>query len=243
MKKKSILICLSMMIVFALIGCYLYEDFYRTPKEDLHQPKQDEVIKTIPQSDENSYLILVNRSNRLDADYQPSDLVLLNVFDFNQNPNTTIHMRATAAQKAEEMFQAAWDQEGLLLLARSGYRSYQTQTQVHERLVNERGRVEAERISARPGHSEHQTGLALDVTANSVRGQLVESFSETLEGTWLRHHAHQFGFIISYPRGREEDTGFVYEPWHIRYVGVEVATIIYENGWILEEYLAKGGGL
>ena len=164
-------------------------------------------------------------------------MVLLNVFDFNNNPNTTIHLKEVAAHAVEQMFQAAWDQEGLLLLARSGYRSYQIQAQVHERFVNELGREEAQRISARPGHSEHQTGLALDVTANSVGGQLVEAFSDTPEGTWLRQNAHLFGFIISYPEGREEDTGFVYEPWHIRYVGVKSATTIHENNWILAEYL------
>ena len=213
----------------SLSGCFF--------SDDSHGNHRNPEIRIIEKEEHKSYLVLVDQFNRLSADSIPNDLVPLNVFDFNNNPNTTIHMREVAAHAAEQMFQAAWDQKGLLLLARSGYRSYQTQAQVHERFVNELGREEAQRISARPGHSEHQTGLALDVTANSIGGQLVEAFSDTPEGTWLRQNAHLFGFIISYPEGREEDTGFVYEPWHIRYVGVKSATTIHENNWILAEYL------
>ena len=220
---------LTLLIMTSLSGCSLSEAY--------HDDNRNLEIRVIEKEESESYLVLVDQFNRLSADFVPNDLVLLNVFDFNNNPNTTVHMRETAAREAERMFQAAWDQEALQLLARSGYRSYNTQTQVHERFVNERGRAEAERISARPGHSEHQTGLALDVTANSVGGQLVEAFSDTPEGTWMKHNAHLYGFIISYPREREMETGFVYEPWHIRYVGVEAATTIYENKWILTDYL------
>jgi len=194
-------------------------------------------IVMVSQEESDSYLVLVNKNNKLAPEYSPSDLVLLNVFDFNQNPNTTIYMRETAAHMVEQLFQAALDEAGLWLLARSGYRSYETQAQVYERYVSESSQEAADRFSARPGHSEHQTGLALDVTASAVNGQLVEEFGNIPEGQWLRDHAHRFGFIIRYPEGRENETGYIYEPWHIRYVGIEAATKIYEQGWILEQYL------
>jgi|GEM_PF-605619 len=193
------------------------------------------------QSDDSSYLILVNETYGLSADYVPDDLVLPNILDFYHNPTTTIYLRETAAYMVEQLFQAAFDEQGLVLLGRSGYRSYDSQAKIHNNYIAQYGYEETQKFSAAPGHSEHQTGLALDVTANSVGGRLDIGFGQTAEGIWLKQNAHRFGFIISYPEGREEDTGFMYEPWHIRYVGVEAATIIFENGWILEEYLTHIG--
>ncbi|WAA09875.1 M15 family metallopeptidase [Fervidibacillus albus] len=89
---------------------------------------------------------------------------------------------------------------------------------------------------AQPGTSEHQTGLTMDITAYSVNQQLVESFGQTEEGKWLENNAHQYGYILRYPKGKETITGYKYEPWHFRYVGVEAATVIFENGWTLEEF-------
>ena len=183
-----------------------------------------------------SYLVLVNQYHRLDANFSPSDLRLLNVLDYNQQMATTIYLREQAATMAELLFQAAIEEMGLTLLAWSGYRSYQAQKQLHESFVNQLGQIEAERIVARPGHSEHQTGLALDVKAFSPSG-LERSFGDTFESYWLGQNAHRFGFIIRYPEGREAETGFIYEPWHIRYVGIDAATEIYENNLILEEFL------
>ena len=181
------------------------------------------------------YLVLVNKNHALDPDYTPTDLRVINVWTVG---NMTILLRERAATRLEELFDAAWD-EGLALLAVSGYRSYETQTILHESYIAIFGQEAADRFSARPGHSEHQTGLALDVSANSVGGRLVPGFSTTPEGEWLRANAHRFGFIIRYPDSREQDTGYVYEPWHIRYVGIRSATIIFENNWILEEYLSQ----
>jgi D-alanyl-D-alanine carboxypeptidase len=113
----------------------------------------------------------------------------------------------------------------------SGFRSYAYQQNLYNRYVARDGKAEADRYSARPGHSEHQTGLAMDV--NSV-GQ---SFAYTSEGKWLAAHAHEYGFIIRYPKGKEDITGYMYEPWHIRYVGVEIAKEITEAGITFEEYM------
>lgn len=113
----------------------------------------------------------------------------------------------------------------------SGYRSYQTQTNLYNNYVAQYGESIANTFSAKPGHSEHQTGLAFDV------GSIDNNYGNTPAGTWLAQNAHKFGFIIRYPKGKESITGYQYEPWHIRYLGTSVATDIYNKGVCLEEYL------
>ena len=190
-------------------------------------------------SNPDSMLVLVNKNYALSEDYEPSDLVLPNVLSTGYNPNQNIYLRKEAAIHLEQLFYAAQNEAGLTLLARSGYRSYQTQISLYDRYVSQNGTEKADTFSARAGHSEHQTGLAMDVTADSVNRQLVTDFGITPEGIWLKENAHRFGYIIRYLEGREDETGYQYEPWHIRYVGVEAATEIYENNWILEQYLNK----
>lgn len=123
--------------------------------------------------------------------------------------------------------------QGINLSIISGYRSYNTQYTLYNRYVSKDGKAEADTYSARAGHSEHQTGLAADI--NSLK----KSWINTEEGQWLNNNCYKFGFIIRYPEGKESITGYMYEPWHIRYVGVDIATDLYNNGnWIsLEEYL------
>lgn len=190
-------------------------------------------------SNPDSMLVLVNKNYALNEDYEPSDLVLPNVLSTDYNQNQNIYLRKEAAMYLEQLFYAAQNEAGLTLLARSGYRSYQTQISLYDRYVSQNGTEKADTFSARAGHSEHQTGLAMDVTADSVNRQLVTDFGLTPEGIWLKENAHRFGYIIRYLEGREDETGYQYEPWHIRYVGVEAATEIYENNWILEQYLNK----
>ncbi|WP_235069705.1 D-alanyl-D-alanine carboxypeptidase family protein [Turicibacter sp. TJ11] len=190
-------------------------------------------------SNPDSMLVLVNKNYALNEDYEPSDLVLPNVLSTDYNQNQNIYLRKEAAIHLEQLFYAAQNEAGLTLLARSGYRSYQTQISLYDRYVSQNGTEKADTFSARAGHSEHQTGLAMDVTADSVNRQLVTDFGLTPEGIWLKENAHRFGYIIRYLEGREDETGYQYEPWHIRYVGVEAATEIYENNWILEQYLNK----
>jgi LAS superfamily LD-carboxypeptidase LdcB len=183
-----------------------------------------------------SYLVLVNNCNRLPSEFIPGDLSPVHVESWHVVEGTHHLMRETAARAAEDLFQAA-EAEGLFLIATSGYRSYALQTVLHTQAINDWGPEEARRRSAVPGHSEHQLGLALDISTFALNGELVQALSETSEGIWLHQNAHRFGFIVSYPKGRETDTGFIYEPWHIRYVGVEAATEIVNNRQILEEFL------
>jgi len=121
--------------------------------------------------------------------------------------------------------------QGLNLYISSGFRSYGDQKAIYDRLVAQGGVAYADRDTARPGHSEHQTGLTVDL--NSIS----ESFAYTPEGRWVRDNAHRFGFVIRYPQGKESVTGYIWEPWHLRYLGVPVATELYTSGLTLEEYL------
>lgn len=121
---------------------------------------------------------------------------------------------------------------GLNLYISSGFRSYSLQNTIYNNYVNMDGKANADTYSARAGHSEHQTGLAFDL--NSIDS----SFADTQEGKWVNDNAYKYGFIIRYPKGKESITGYIYEPWHLRYVGTNLATKLYNDGnWItLEEY-------
>lgn len=181
-------------------------------------------------------LSLVNKEFALPDDYEPEDLTVPDVaFPFEEDlPKKK--MRQVAATALEDMFQAA-ESEGLEIFAQSGYRSYDRQNEIFSANVAEHGEEEANQFSARPGESEHQTGLTMDVTARDVEFQLIEAFGETDEGRWLQDNAHEFGFIIRYPKGKEDITKYDYEPWHLRYVGEKAARDIAKEEITLEEYL------
>lgn len=179
-------------------------------------------------------LVLVNKNNKLSKDYVPSDLRVVKVA---RRSDDTAKMNTTAAKQLEKMFADA-KKDGIELAAWSGYRSYKTQQAAYNQWKKN------DSISARPGHSEHQTGLAMDVIAKKDLKKngspLNQSFGKTKEGKWLAINAHKYGFIIRYPKGKETITGYSYEPWHVRYVGEKVATKLYKNNWTLEEAYIKG---
>lgn len=183
-----------------------------------------------------SYLVLVNRCYRVSDEFEPADLSPVNVESRRVLEGSHHLLRETAARAAEALFQAA-EAEDLFLIASSGYRSYEWQTYFYTNAVDTIGLEEARRVSAVPGHSEHQLGLALDVSTRELEGDLIEAFATTPEGMWVNENAHRFGFIISYPQNREAETGFIYEPWHIRFIGVEAATEIFNHEQILEAFL------
>lgn len=135
------------------------------------------------------------------------------------------------AQAAFDEMQAAAADEGLNIYISSGFRSYEYQSGLYDRYVSRSGKSEADRYSARPGHSEHQTGLAFDLNTIDI------SFADTAEYEWVKENCAEYGFIIRYPEDGEEITGYMYEPWHIRYLGRETAKKVYDSGLTLEEYL------
>lgn len=202
--------------------------------DDEEQPpiQPDEIL------DPNNLVILVNKEYSI-GEHVPGDLKTVEVPTVLENPEIR-QLKEPAADALKEMFDAA-EEEGIILHARSGYRSYQTQVQLFNSNVEKHGEEAASQFSSRPGHSEHQTGLAMDVTSESVNYQLVEAFGETEEGIWLQENAHLFGFIIRYPEGKSDITGYVYEPWHLRYLGNDLATLVYESGLSYEEFLYEWG--
>ncbi|KAB7673037.1 D-alanyl-D-alanine carboxypeptidase family protein [Bacillus sp. B1-b2] len=179
---------------------------------------------------------LVNKDFGLPDTYAPSDLVRPNVsFSFGDQDIEKSYMREEAARALEKMFTVAQN-EGIHLFAVSGYRSFTRQKEVFDAEVSQVGEEKAVEAVAYPGNSEHQTGLAMDISSQSVNFLLTEDYGVTVEGQWLANNAHLFGFILRYPQGKEDITKYKYEPWHFRYVGEKSAKDIYENDWTLEEY-------
>lgn len=138
----------------------------------------------------------------------------------------------TALAKLQQLQRDAQAQGINISNSYSGYRSYQYQTQLYNNYVNQHGEEEANTFSAKPGFSEHQTGLTFDL--KDFNGQLVE---DPITSQWIKDNCAQYGFIVRYPEGKEDITGYIYEPWHLRYVGEEVANQIMNNNTTLEQYL------
>lgn len=199
----------------------------------------EDTVKTVSGknivTNETDIAVVVNKERGLPDSYEPTDLTEPNVdFSFSGKADKRM-LRKEAAQALEKLFKQA-SADGIKLYGVSGYRSRATQVSVYNNNVKTQGQAEADKVSARPGFSEHQTGLAIDVSSQSAKFGLEEVFGATKEGKWLAEHAHETGFIIRYPKGKEDITGYSYEPWHIRYVGVDIAKVVYENRWTLEEY-------
>lgn len=178
---------------------------------------------------------MVNKSRYLPEDYIPADLVRVAV------PTCLVldevnHLREPASRALSELFAAARAEAGHELTARSGYRAYVTQKNLYNNYVRTQGQEYADQYSARPGTSEHQTGLVMDITSPGMNFALDESFGSTSEGKWVAENAHRFGFIIRYPLGKEDITGYAYEPWHLRYVGPALAEELYRRGLVMEEF-------
>jgi len=182
--------------------------------------------------------VLVNKSYRLPKNYKPDDLVEPNVpFIFKEKLEKRL-MRKEAAEALEKLFAAA-EKDGVPLAGVSGFRSEATQKALFESYVKRDGEEAARKYSAVPGFSEHQTGLAMDVTGINGKCPAEDCFAGTKEAKWLADHAAEYGFIIRYPKGKDDITGYQYEPWHLRYVGTKMAKDIADKGLTLEEYLGE----
>ena len=182
-------------------------------------------------------LILVNKTHPVDKDYKPDDLTKVKDYAPDRAESTR-YMRDEAA-KAFGMLVDKAAEEGVVIKMTTAYRSYDFQKILFDSYVEKEGEEKANTFSAKPGQSEHQTGLAVDVSSPSVDYQLSGEYGKTKEGKWLADHACRFGFILRFPKGKEEITGYQYEPWHLRYVGLTAAKEIYDQDITLEEYLQK----
>jgi D-alanyl-D-alanine carboxypeptidase len=246
LKISSIIICIFLLSTVA--GCSVKNYFAQSDENFLSQSdknkstsakssnhsRQKENIQVVANPD--SIPVLVNKQNKLPDGYKPKDLVVPNIpFIFDNQSSSKREMRSVAAAAIEKVFAAAKHQS-ISLLGVSAYRSYSAQTALFNYYVNQDGYEAAKVYSALPGTSEHETGLAIDVTGGNGKCAAEDCFAGTKEAKWLQKHAADYGFIIRYPKGKEAITGYQYEPWHLRYVGKTIAKKIMKSGITLEEY-------
>ncbi len=183
-------------------------------------------------------LVLCNKYLKLPDNYEPDDLEdISNEYFINGNPNVR-KMRKEAKDAFERLSRASVE-AGYSVYGQSAYRPYNMQVNLYNRAVNSLGRAQADIDTARPGHSEHQTGLTIDVSSTKDGNML--SFEDTDSFDWMQNNAHKYGFILRYRKDKVSITGFMYESWHYRYVGIDVATDMHDNYPDLsyEEYYYK----
>lgn len=197
------------------VNMNLDKKFYENKKEAINQ---------------NTELVLVNKYNYLKEDFIPENLQSI-----NSNYALGNMKLVSYAKEAFEKLSHAAKQEKLNIIAMSTYRSYNYQVNLYNRYVENDGKEAADTYSGRPGHSEHQTGLAVDVY--NIK-ETYTNFENTKEFTWMQEHAHEYGFILRFPKDKVNETGYQYESWHYRYVGKEIAKYIKDNKISFEEYCA-----
>jgi D-alanyl-D-alanine carboxypeptidase len=236
-KKARIIVGLFSLVLLAGLGVSLYV----ITKHQLDKPKAVVQQAPTPASgeptlftfDKNRYptdkpespWVVVNKKRPLLADYVPADLKDIR----------GAQLQSLAATDLEQLFAAA-ARDRIALRPISGYRSYETQHALYNDYVKKDGAAKADTFSARPGYSEHQTGLAVDIGNGSGQCDLDICFATTAGGQWLAANAHTYGFTIRYQEDKTAITGYQYEPWHVRYVGVDLANELRSKKQTMEEF-------
>jgi LAS superfamily LD-carboxypeptidase LdcB len=196
-------------------------------------------------TDPASLTVLVNKERNLPENYTPNNLVIGDFTKINYVLKQQIdknRVRIEVLPYLEQLFAKA-KADDITIYVSSAYRSYNTQKSIFAWNQSVYGAEKANTISAHAGQSEHQTGLAIDFTSKSVNFDLVERFEQTPEGIWLANNAYKYGFILRYPKNKSNITGYVYEPWHFRFVGQELASEIHKNDLTLEEYFKENSAI
>ena len=179
--------------------------------------------------------MLVNKYYLLGNDYEPNDLVTISQ-TYSWGDKGSQRTRKVTYDAFLEMWNSAKEEQGYYLMVSSSYRSYNEQEIVYNNYKDKKGQKYADGIAARPGSSEHQTGLTLDIFSKSNSNK--NTFKDTETAKWLADNCYRFGFILRYPEDLVKVTGYNYESWHFRYVGKEIAKYIHENNISFEEYYA-----
>lgn len=218
-------------------------DRYITYKEKNNSLSNTQIIKDVnmdldkdPYTDMkeaknlNKINILVNKHNYLKENYVPNNLEQIDT----KYALSNMSLVNTAKYAFENMSKEA-KKENLKIIAMSTYRSYEYQVNLYNNYAKSDGKAAADTYSGRPGNSEHQTGLAVDVYNQD---ETYTNFEKTEEYIWMQDNAYKYGFILRFPKGKEKETGYEFESWHYRYVGKNIAKIIKENNISLEEYIA-----
>lgn len=252
-------ITLVLIIIIIILIFYLVFKLVNKPEQQITVTPTPAVVETltpsvdvqpseVPQEsyDTASYdslTVIANKKHSIGT-YEPSDLVAVDY----PGANGTQYMRQEAANAFATMAQAARE-DGVNIYSLSGYRSYYTQQSLYQTYADRDGSAAADTYSSRAGYSDHQTGLAIDISGDNTRLNASDRSDcpyDQCEGSpaslWLEQHAHEYGFIIRFPQGKQDITGYVYEWWHYRYVGIDLATKIKESGLCMEEYFNVEGG-
>ena len=191
---------------------------------------KEEYTDVMPADVDRKELVLVNKYYYLDKDYKPNDVSLISSwYAYADNYSSDVVM-----EEYKKMFNDA-SKAGLDLIISSGFRDYKNQEETYNEYVRDYGEEYAKRYASLPGYSEHQTGLAFDILTTGV---LTDDFEKTDEFKWLKDNCYKYGFILRYPKGKENITGYDYESWHYRYVGLDVARKIRDEGITFDEYYA-----
>lgn len=249
----------ALSVVLAVTGCMAMSPAtHRRPSHASHpsKPQASHTPRALPTAsptptavgfdkaaqsvdDPNSTWVVVNKARPLSPiGFTPPSLVYPDVTYVNHQP-----MRPEVATALVAMFAAGRAEAGLDFSVQSAYRSFESQTHVYDDDVARHGQAYADTDTARPGHSEHQTGLAVDISAVPARCSLDACFADTPQGRWLAANAWRFGFLLRYPADKVAVTGFTFEPWHFRYIGVPLATELRATGvTTLEEFFGVPGG-
>lgn len=228
-----------LVFIIIIVGIFYMVDFISigskgmSTKKNIFNLKGEEMSVQGKSANIFKELILVNREYGLSKYYKPEDLTIPNIEFTDEANNEEKHVAGIMVKPLESMVSAA-KEEGIILLGNSAYRSYRSQTKTYNNRVKSEGQESADAYVAKPGFSEHQTGLCIDITNRD------KYFAQgTKEADWLAMNCYKFGFIIRYPYGKKSVTGIEYEPWHVRYVGKKAAKDIYDKKITLEEYLGK----
>ena len=230
MKKLTLIICLLLVIS---VGWYVFKNNDtanngKSPKENAEQKGFNK--KKYSLTDPTSLWVITNKLRPLQpTTYEPSDLTSPDVPLRLAAGAEEMQMRQAAADAIEQMFADA-KKDGLDLMVSSAYRSKAYQDGLYNTYVKQQGQAEADSQSARPGYSEHQTGWAIDVEPASRHCEVEECFGDTPEGKWVAANAYKYGFVVRYHEGKQDITGYIYEPWHIRYVGKDLAAEVKKQG-------------
>ena len=218
MSEENFKKCVYIVLALLILVFYTKDiDFFYKKVKDIKNP--------------DSLMVLVNKLNRLQSNYVPHDLEQISL---NYATNHKF-LRKEAKENFEKLSSDA-KKIGYSIIAVSAYRDYDYQENLFNNYVKEKGENYALKCSAKAGHSEHQTGLSVDVMGSNND---YDQFEKSKEFDWMKNNSYKYGFILRYPKGKEYITGFKYEPWHYRYVGKDIASIIYTEGITLEEYYKK----
>ena len=243
----AIVLLILLGIIFSIRGCAKHHQAKVKAKQEAQQKKSTDpaekarkkAVKAAKKrenpltEDTGDILMIVNKEYGLSEEYKPNDLTKVEHCDFSVGSDECHQLKKEPAEAIEEMFAAARE-DGYEIIMRTGYRSYGYQAALYESYKEKDGEEAADKYSARPGSSEHQSGLCCDV---GIEGKDLNAFEGTDESKWIADNSWKYGFVVRYPQDKEDITGYMYEAWHIRYVGKEAAKYMHEKNLTLEEYL------